>query len=114
MFNGHTFHLFLLQLVSYYGRQKVFLVIDNGGCHWLDDEGKRWLAENQHRIELHRLPPYSPEFNPTEGCWKVTRKLTTHNRFYKTVEERDEALTKTFERFQAEPNLIEGHVKRFR
>lgn len=114
VFNGHTFHLFLMQLVEHYGRQKVFLIIDNGACHWLDDEGKRWLAKNQRRIELHRLPPYSPEFNPTEGVWKATRKLATHNRFYKTTDERDQALTFTFERFQQEPGLIEGHVRRFR
>lgn len=72
VFNGHTFHEFLKQLVAHYGRRKVFLIIDNGACHWLDDEGKRWLAKNQRRIELHRLPPYSPEFNPAEGVWKAT------------------------------------------
>jgi transposase len=85
--------------------------IDNGACHWLDDEGKAWLARNPDKIELVRLPPYSLEFNPTEGVWKVTRKLTTHNRFYHTVEERDAALTKTFVCFQKNPALIEGHVR---
>ena len=74
--------------------------MDNGPCHWLDDAGKAWLARNGDKIELHRLPPYCPEFNPTEGVWKTTRKLTTHNRFYPTVTERDAALILTFERFQ--------------
>ncbi len=114
VFNGHTFHLFLMQLVEHYGQQKVFLIIDNGACHWLDDEGKRWLSENQSSIELHRLPPYSPEFNPAEGVWKATRKLATHNRFYKTVEERDAALTETFERFNREPSLIAAQVQRYK
>lgn len=113
VFNGSTFHQFLRQLVAHYAGQKVFLIIDNGPCHWLDDEGKKWVKENPDLIELHRLPPYSPEFNPTEGVWKATRKFTTHNRFYPTVEERDAALTKTFETFQREPALIAGHVKRF-
>ena len=79
VFNGHTFHKFLLQLVHRWAPQKVFLIIDNGPCHWLDDAGKRWLADNGDKIELHRLPPYSPEFNPTEGVWKLTQKLATHN-----------------------------------
>lgn len=114
VFNGHTFHLFLLQLAEAYGGRKVFLVIDNGACHWLDDEGKAWLEANPDKVELHRLPPYSPEFNPAEGVWKATRKYTTHNRFYKTVEERDAALTNTFETFQQQPALIAGHVRRFR
>jgi hypothetical protein len=67
VFNGHTFHEFLMQLVNRYAPRKVFAIIDNGPCHWLDEAGKTWLAMNKHRIELHRLPPYSPEYNPTEG-----------------------------------------------
>ena len=114
VFNGHTFHEFLLQLVTHYAGRKIFIVIDNGSCHWLDDIGKAWLAENPQLIEIHRLPPYSPEFNPTEGVWKTTRKLTTHNRFFATVGDRDAALTATFEQFRAEPNLIAGHVARIK
>lgn len=112
-FNGHTFHEFLRQLVAYYAGRKIFLIIDNGPCHWLDEEGKAWLAQNGHAIELARLPAYSPEFNPTEGVWKTTRKLVTHNRFYAAVEERDQALVETFERFGAQPALIAGHVARY-
>jgi len=55
IFNGHTFHEFLLTVVKHYARQKVFMVIDNGPCHWLDEAGKRWLAENLDKIELFRL-----------------------------------------------------------
>lgn len=113
VFNGHTFHEFLMQVVECYAPRKVFLIMDNGPCHWLDEAGKAWLAKNQHRIELHRLPPYSPEFNPTEGIWKATRKLTTHNRFYRTVEERDAALTATFQMFQSDPRCIAPQVARF-
>ena len=114
VFNGHTFHEFCEQLVERYAPLKVFLIIDNGPCHWLDDAGKRWLAENGDKIELHRLPPYSPEFNPQEGVWKATRKRVTHNRFFATVEERDAALTEAFTLFQAEPEHIAAHVARFR
>lgn len=114
VFNGHTFHEFLEQLVARYAGRKIFMVIDNGPCHWLDDAGKEWLAKSIDAIELHRLPPYSPEFNPTEGVWKTTRKFVTHNRFFSTVEERDRALTDAFEHFRDVPALIAGHVARFR
>jgi transposase len=113
VFNGHTFHEFLKLLVRRY-RRKVFLVIDNGPCHWLDEAGRCWLAANGHRIELHRLPPYSPQFNPTEGVWKTTRRMATHNRFYASVQERDGALTTTFEAFRTAPRLISAQVARFR
>jgi transposase len=59
------------------------------------------------------VPPYSPELNAIEGVWKVTKKTTTHNRFYRTVEERDAALADRFETFNAEPASIAGHVQRF-
>lgn len=91
----------------------MFLIIDNGPCHNLDEAGKLWLAKHRHRIELFRLPPYSPEFNPIEGVWKMTKKRTTHNRFYKTTDERDAALTATFTKFQTKPSLIANQVARF-
>lgn len=97
-----------------YASRKVFVVIDNGPAHTLDEEGQKWLRANRHRIELHRLPPYSPEFNPQEGVWKATRRMATHNRFYATRKHRDAALRQTFNRFQRAPRLIAAHVARFK
>lgn len=113
VFNGVTFLAFLKELIRRCRRRKVFLIIDNGPCHNLKEPGRRWLEEHRHRIELFRLPPYSPELNGIEGVWKVTKKTTTHNRFYRSVEERDTALATTFETFKAYPQMIAGHVERF-
>ena len=112
VFNNETFWDFLMRLV-WNCRRKIFLIIDNGPCHNLDAEGQSWLRTNRHRIELFRLPPYSPEFNPIEGIWKATKKRTTHNRFFRTTEERDAALTNTFNEFDTHPALIAAHVTRF-
>lgn len=111
-FHGESFLAFLKHLVRR-SRRKLFLIIDNGPCHNLTTAGKAWLAANRHRIELFRLPPYSPEFNGIEGIWKATKKTTTHNRFYRTTDERDAALTRTFNAFDRRPALIAGHVARF-
>lgn len=112
IFNCGTFLTFLKKLV-HRRRRKVFLIIDNGPCHRLNEEAKAWLRKNRHRIELWRLPPYSPEFNGIEGVWKTTKRATTHNRFFESVDDRDAALTATFESFIARPHLIAGHVARF-
>jgi transposase len=112
VFNAQTFLGFLKKIVRY-SRRKIFLILDNGPCHNLDEIGKVWLGRNNQRIELFRLPPYSPNFNPIEGAWKETKKLTTHNRFFHTTAERDAALVSTFETFGAQPDLIAGHVARF-
>jgi transposase len=96
-------------------RRKIFLIIDNGPCHNLDADGKAWLAANQHRIRLCRLPAYSPELNhPIEGTWKTTRSKTTHNRYFDTPADRDKALIDTFVSFQRDPSIIDGHVRGFR
>lgn len=112
VFNGETFLVFLKQLVAR-SRRKLLLILDNAPCHKLNDEGKAWLGRNAHRIELCRLPPYSPNFNAIEGAWKETKKRTTHNRFFRTTDERDAALVATFKTFQSEPALLAGHVARF-
>ena len=112
VFNGETFLTFLQHLVAK-SRRKIFLVIDNSPIHNLKPEGKEWLAANKHRLQLHRLPPYSPEYNPIEGIWKETKKTTTHNRFYRTVDERDAALTATFTRFDTQPSTIANRVASF-
>ena len=114
IFNGHTFHEFLLQTVEEYTPRKVFMVIDNGPCHWLVDAGKAWLAANPDAIELHRLPAYSPELNPIEGVWKITRKLATHNRYYLTTADRDNSIRATFASFKARPAQLDAQVRRFR
>ena len=113
VFNGGTFFQFLKQLVAHYRGRKVFLIVDNAPAHHLTEEGRDWLRANRHLIELHRLPPYSPEFMPVEGIWKQTRKLTTHNKFYADVDERNAALRRTFGKFQRRPELIAPQLARY-
>ena len=114
VFDAQSFLRFLKHLVAQQQGRKVFLIVDNGPCHNLDEEGKTWLKEHADRIALYRLPPYSPEFNPIEGVWKMTRRMTTHNRFFATTQERDAALRATFRKFQLRPALIAPQVARFR
>ena len=33
-------------------------------------------------IELHFLPPYSPNLNPIERLWKIMHENVTYNRYY--------------------------------
>ena len=113
VFSGQTFFQFLKRLVTKYAPRKIFLVIDNAPHHNLCAEGKIWLDQNRSKIELSRLPAYSPEFMPMEGVWKATRKHSTHNRFYPTTSDRDKSLKRTFKKFQRHPGLIKAHVKRY-
>ncbi len=52
------------------------------------------------RIRLHHLPPYSPNLNTIERCWKIMHEHVTDNHYYPTFKAFADAtldfLTKTF------------------
>jgi len=55
---------FMKRLV--HGRNKrVFLILDNLRVHH-SKAVKKWLTENEDKIEVFYLPSYSPELNPDE------------------------------------------------
>jgi transposase len=55
-------------------------------------------------IVLDFLPPYSPDLNPIERVWKLTRRLCTHNRYFPKL---GDLIATVFERFRLwrKPNL---------
>lgn len=86
-FNAITFHSFLKQLLRHRrGGRKMVVILDNARWHHAKLL-KPWLRERRHVLHLNFLPPYSPELNPTERVWKLTRKLCTHNRYFPVFEE---------------------------
>src|ERR1700722_3240400 len=44
------------------------------------------------RIKLHHLPPYSPNLNVIERCWKIMHEHVTNNRYYPTFKQFTEAI----------------------
>jgi transposase len=81
------------------------LIQDNASYH-KDAEVWSWFSSNQHWLEVHQLPPYSPELNPTERLWQYTRKNATHDRYFATQTELLATLTRTFTDMQSYPELI--------
>jgi putative transposase len=57
------------------------LVLDGAGWH---TSPRLKIPDN---IVLLRLPPYSPELNPTENIWQYFRGNDLSNRLYKDYEE---------------------------
>ena len=47
--------------------------MDNAGWH-RSKEVKVYLEINKNDILVEYLPPYSPELNPTETCWRLIRR----------------------------------------
>jgi transposase len=63
-FNGTVFLAYLKRLVGHLDR-KIHLIVDGHPVHRRVSV-RNWLAEHVDSIEMHFLPGYSPELNPTE------------------------------------------------
>ena len=83
VFNASTYLGFLHRLAPHYRRRGAILIQDNASYH-KDSEVWSWFKSNRHWLEVHQLPPYSPELNPTERLWQYTRKNGTHDRYFAT------------------------------
>ena len=72
-----------------------------------------WFKSNRHWLEVHQLPPYSPELNPTERLWQYTRKNGTHDRYFASQGELVATLTRVFGDMQSYPELIRPRLLPF-
>jgi transposase len=111
-FNGTTFLRFLKRLVRHYNGRKIHLIVDNARYHKTKGIAK-WLEGKTEKIEIHFLPPYSPEFNPVELVWKETKKKTTHNRYFPSFAALKERLFRRFNRFQGNPASLRNLLASF-
>lgn len=111
VFNAQTFLKFLKRLVRCYDR-KIHLILDNARYHhaiFLQE----WLRENAWRIQLHFLPAYSPKLNAQEGVWRLTRRKSTHNRFFNDEKQLHSILFRRFNRFQGNPASLRNMMAPF-
>ena len=69
---GRNTALFLAHLDDLRSRlrryRKIHVICDNAKFH-MSKEVTVYLWEHRDRIELHFLPPYSPDCNPMERVW---------------------------------------------
>jgi len=112
VFNAETYLCFLDTVARRFRRRGAILVQDNASYH-KDKDVWAWFKSNRHWLEVYQLPPYSPEFNPTERIWQYTRKNGTHNRYFLNEDEIVGTLTRVFGNIQAKPALIRGHLHAF-
>lgn len=66
--NAQTYLQFLKSTIRKYG--KVALIIDGAKYHFEKEIIQKFYTENQDKIKIIQLPPYSPQLNPIEQTWK--------------------------------------------
>jgi len=90
--NSFTFCCFLENLFVWLNPNKKYVfILDNAGFH-KTDVVRSLLEEHKGWIAVEHIPPYSPELNPIETCWKVTKNAVTKSQYFKTIESMQEAL----------------------
>ena len=73
-------------------------------------KGVRLITENEEFKELKDniqfifLPPYSPDLNPIERVWRITRHDKTHNKYFSSLKILVNTLHSFFNSMSA-PNL---------
>ena len=103
-FNAVTFGDFLSYLFQH-TEGKIHLILDNASWHKAVDL-RDFFINNRDRLVRIFLPPYSPELNPIERVWRITRRQVTHNRYFASTEELATALTSYFARWEQPNNTL--------
>ena len=82
----------------------MILILDNARYHHARLL-RPFLRSRRARVRLAFLPPYSPDLNPIERVWKLTRKLATHNEYFPKLEKLTAAVSAQMEAWK-KPNPV--------
>lgn len=106
-FNAETFWTFMKKLrqISCHTGRPVLILIDNARYHHANLHAE-WRQNCSEKFFLLFLPPYSPELNPIERVWKLTRRLVIHNQYFEKIEHVAEAVESAFSTWRYSNNTL--------
>jgi len=84
------------------------MILDNAPWHkkavrLIEDVKNIEYADIRAKVVFVKLPPYSPDLNPIEQVWRITRRENTHNKYFGSKNALKETVDKAFSRW-AVPN----------
>jgi transposase len=104
--NAQSFWEFLKKLESHSMQEgrRIMAITDNAKYHHALLH-KEWRESVASRFELAFLPPYSPELNPIERAWKLTRRLCLHNKYFPDLKSIVDTVENQFDKWSV-PNDV--------
>lgn len=88
--------------------KRFAMIVDNAPWHkkavrLIEDLGNKEYEDIRKKVIFVKLPTYSPDLNPIEQVWRITRRENTHNVFFRSMDELKEAVDTAFANW-AKPN----------
>jgi len=106
--NAESINVFLKKLRSKHpGKNKIHAILDNAGYH-KSEEVKNYAKLLS--IELHFLPPYSPNLNPIERLWKIMHEQVSYNKYYEKFAEFSEATLHFFRNISKSKKILRSRI----
>lgn len=96
-FNAVTYWRFLCHLWAASARagRRVGVITDNAKYHHVLIH-RDWREQHADCFALDYLPAYSPELNPIERVWELTRRRCLRNRYFAHLDEVIQAVENEF------------------
>ncbi len=101
--NTEAMNEFLKIVSDQYPHYRIVMTLDGAGWH---TSRQLVLPEN---IRLLKLPPYSPELNPTEHIWDYIREQKGFNNYtFKSLDDVEDNLSKALLEVHKEETIIKS------
>jgi Arc/MetJ family transcription regulator len=116
-FNAATYEAFLRQLLE--SITAPMILIEEGASYHRSQAVEQFRQAHAERLTVHRLPAFSPEFNPPsipqdEKLWKNTQKKATHLKYFKAFDELRASVLKAFRTYLEDATRVICVMKKLR
>ena len=113
-FNGDSYTEFLKLIMATYSCPVI--LVEDGAPYHGSAIVKEYVAKQkaEGQLYIHRLPSYSPDFNPIEKLWKNTKRDATHCKFFSTFEDLRSSVVKAFKKYMEDATKVLCVMKKLR
>jgi transposase len=90
--NTLAYKAFLRCFIESLPKNKRYLFLFDNASYHKSSSIKNYLEEFDKLITVEFFPPYCPELNPTETCWKIVRANVTNSTYYPDLDAMQESI----------------------
>ena len=102
--NGDCMQIFLDEVAARHPHERIVMVLDGAGWH------RSEALTTPSNIRLLKLPPYSPELNPTENVWDEIREKYFHNKVFQSLDSLEAHLEMALNEMEGDHGRVQSIV----